>query len=283
MKTLVRIFLFLFFQFLLISHAAAENGNIMACGDDLRNMLLHALPTDRVDPNLYATVEEKHDAVYWVRLHYVVKSGTAPVGMTMGWFHLDTTQNAVYDVTYDDEPKKLAISAQVVRNYAGKCLTGKAPARQSGDNIVTTPLPIRLDAIFDCHHADLELAQCMERYHQYPIDWIDADIRGAFDSSVRSFILLPSLGRLKIVLAMGNPETRLHVFDGNVEVTDEVVGDYSDTSDLRFDINKDYLVTTYLRTGKNVTLKTKISEVVHEKLRADGGVTVCPKSNPACN
>jgi|GEM_PF-4666604 len=282
----MRRLLFVLLQFILISHAAAENGNLMSCEDDIRHMLIQALqPPHHVEPDTYTSFDQKaKDGVYTFKLYMPAKPGVSERDMTEGWIQLDSVHNSAYDITFDDEnPVKLAIDPQRITNYVAKCLTRKYPPKQAGDAIVTTRMPVRLDGIYDCHHSDLESKQCMEHYHEYAIDWVDADIRKCFNASVDTFFLLPSLGDLKIILGLGDHESALYIFKDSTLLTKEVVGNYTDTSDLRFDINKDYLVTTYLRTGKNITRETKISKVAHEKLGLDGKFLECPKANPACN
>jgi len=284
MKTIVRFFFFLLVQFLLISHAAAENGNLIACKDDLRNLLIHALPPDSNNATLYPTFTERNDSKYMVKLYVPVPDGDVGPGgreMTMGWVKLDTAQYTAYDVA-GEEPKKLPVDVKAMHAYVAKCLSEQLPARQPGDEVLSTRLPIRLAAILDCYDADVQLHQCIDHYHEYPIDWIDADIRKSFDPWVKSFFLLPPLEDLKVVLASGHANNALYVFKNGKLLSKEVVGKSTNISDFSFDINKDYLVTTYLRMDTHITRETKISEVRHEKLGLDGKFVECPKSNPAC-
>jgi hypothetical protein len=266
---------------------AADTGNLVACNLDLKELIVPKFKTKFEKKDVFGALVENNNGVYSVKMYLCAGRDAGEVGchrIPAGWVHLDTVRNKAFDVTYDDEnnSNSLDLDAHKYKQYMDKCITGNYRDKEAADEIITTNLPFRLDGLLDCYSADVTANECVAHYHQYPINWIDTDLRALFDSSVESFFALPSIFKFRIFLAAGAQKNVLYVFDGSKLISKRLIGQSDDKSNLSFDINKEYLVTTYLRVGEKITRESKIKEVLHQKLNANGEFVTCPNSNPTC-
>ncbi|MFC5474139.1 hypothetical protein [Paraherbaspirillum soli] len=274
---MMRLILFFLMAFLSVVGHAAENNDLSACQADLKNLIVPNFKTVMNKNDISLDLAENDNGVYKVRLFVGADNPNKQV--SIGWVVLDTNKYTAYDITRDDEhPDKLNVDASKYKSFVGKCLNDK----NSSKKIVNTSLPFVFDKYYRCATGEGKTDDC-NRYHAYPSNTIEHDIRSQIDSSIDTVFLLPSIFDFRIFLA-GRAETDvnvyyLYVFRGNKLISKELVGKMDGVSIITFDISKDYLVTTYERKG---TILSKIKNVAHLKLDGSGKFITCPNSNPTC-
>jgi hypothetical protein len=280
----MRLFFLAVSSLLSVTCCAADPGNLVACKNDLRELVLQDFKTPADKSTLYAALTEKKNDIYTVQIYHNAGSAKSHAGedpphrATFGWIALHTKTYTAVDIS-GEQPVSVKLDLAKYKNYVDKCIEHDYRRRVGADAVTTTSLPFRLDSLADCYDADEGAAECLQRFHEYPAVWLDPSRRSQLPAALQTIFILPPLGDLTVYLGIGDVEEVLYVFKDGKLLSQQTVGVFHGGTIVTFDINKEYLITTYERAG---SIDSKINKVEHAKLLASGKFMACSKANPSC-
>jgi len=259
--------------------SSANASNYAACQTSLKKLLLPALQTKYDQKNILTEITQDEGRFYRVRLF--VPAATANNEVMIATVEIDADKMAVRDVSKDDRhPVKLKVDNAQFQSFADQCM-GPADKVPPID-VASTGLPMTSEVFFNCI-GNFSSSGCALRYHAQRPSAVPDSIRKQLGPLFDTVLMLPSAHNYQIYLAAktqtDDTADYLYVFDGDRLLAAEELGWTENNETVTYDISDGYLISQYHRDGD---INSKISKVMHMKLRADGKFDDCPKENPAC-